>query len=147
MQQINNEPIDGIESGGPLSTLGDFAIPMTLGELPVCVNVRPLPRSDGYNHAVQVAQNTIRTLVAEEVERTLQTFLNSLSTPQTYQNTPPRQDPNGLPGIQSHQLIRPTYDNNDEKQGVRVLPSKSTTLQRLKANLKSLITRRKGFIL
>jgi hypothetical protein len=122
--QINNEPPEGIESGGPLSTLGDFAIPTTLGDLPVCVNVRPLPRSDGYNHAVQVANNTIRTLVAEEVERTLQTFLNSLSTPQTYQNTPPRQDPNGLQGIQSHQLVRPTYTelrNNPETAALVLL--------------------------
>jgi hypothetical protein len=149
MQQINNEPIDGIESGGPLSTLGDFVLPVALGELglPICVNVRPLPRSDGYNHAVMVAKNTIRDLVSEEVERTLQSFLNGLVANATYQNTPPLQDPNGLPGIQSHQLIRPTYDNNNEKQGVRVLPQKRTILQRLKVNLKSLITRRKGFIL
>jgi hypothetical protein len=106
---VNNIPPEGIESGGPLSTLGDFVLPVALGELglPICVNVRPLPRSDGYNHAVQVAQNTVRNIVSEEVERTLQSFLNGLTGQQTYQNAPPRQDPNGLPGIQSHQLVRP----------------------------------------
>jgi hypothetical protein len=134
---VNNIPPEGIESGGPLSTLGDFAVPMTLGEHPVCVNVRPLPRSDGYNHAVQVANNTIRTLVSEEVERTLQTFLNSLTSPTTYQNTPPRQDPHGLPGIQSHQLVRPFHDDSVGKLVPIIKPKKKS----LKTQLRDLIRR------
>jgi hypothetical protein len=141
MQQINNEPIDGIESGGPLSTLGDFVLPVALGELglPICVNVRPLPRSDGYNHAVQVAQNTVRNIVSEEVERTLQSFLNGLTGQQTYQNAPPRQDPNGLPGIQSHQLVRPFHDDSVGKLVPLSKPNKKSLKNELQHRLKSLL--------
>ena len=139
--KISNEPIEGIESGGPPSTIGDMILPMRMGEfgLPVCVNVRPLPRSDGYNHAVIVATNTIRNLVSEEVERTLQTFLDSLSTPQTYQNTPPRQDPNGLPGIQSHQLVRPFHDDSVGKLVPLSKPNKKSLKNELQHRLKSLL--------
>jgi hypothetical protein len=110
MERSNNEPAEGVESGGPLSKLGDFVLPTSLDELPVCVNVRPPPRSDGYNHAVMVATTAIRKMVDEEVGRSLQNFLNGLVENATYVNTSPTQDPHGLPGIQSHQIIRPIYD-------------------------------------
>jgi hypothetical protein len=138
---VNNIPPEGIESGGPLSTLGDFVLPVALGELglPICVNVRPLPRSDGYNHAVQVAQNTVRNIVSEEVERTLQSFLNGLTGQQTYQNAPPRQDPNGLPGIQSHQLVRPFHDDSVGKLVPLSKPNKKSLKNELQHRLKSLL--------
>jgi hypothetical protein len=123
MERINNEPADGVESGGPLSKLGDFVLPTSLGELPVCVNVRPLPRSDGYSHAVMVAATAIRRMVDEEVERSLQNFLNGLVENATYVNTPPTQDPHGLPGIQSHQIIRPTYSAVPTTETPSLLPS------------------------
>ena len=138
---VNNIPPEGIESGGPLSTLGDFVLPVALGELglPICVNVRPLPRSDGYNHAVMVAKNTIRDLVSEEVERTLQSFLNGLVANATYQNTPPLQDPNGLPGIQSHQLVRPFHDDSVGKLVPLSKPNKKSLKNELQHRLKSLL--------
>lgn len=139
MQQFNDEPAEGVESGGPLSTLGDSVLPMNPGELEVpriCVNVLPLPRSDGYNHAVMVAEGTIRNMVAEEVERTLQTFLNGFIETPTYQNTPPRQDPNGLPGIQSHQLVRPVYDTPENKPVPVLKPEKKSLKNRLLGHLR-----------